>query len=60
VLRFSGLAGDDAVAAKTGELDAILKSRHLVAAGPPIIAQNNPPWTPWFMRRNEVMITIKK
>ena len=60
VLRFSGLAGDDAVAAKTDELESILKSRHLVSAGPPIIAQYNPPWTPWFMRRNEVMIPIRK
>ncbi len=59
VLRFSGLAGDAAVAAKTGELESILKSRHLVPAGAPIIAQYNPPWTPWFMRRNEVMIPIK-
>ena len=59
VLRFSGLAGDAAVAAKTDELESILKSRHLVPAGPPIIAQYNPPWTPWFMRRNEVMIPIR-
>ena len=48
VLRFSGLAGDAAVATKTG---SSFPTRHLVAAGPPIIAQYNPPWTPWFMRR---------
>ncbi len=59
VLRFSGLAGDDAIAAKTGELESILKSRNLLPAGPPVVAQYNPPWTPWFMRRNEVMIPIK-
>jgi hypothetical protein len=59
VLRFSGLAGDAAIAAKTGELESILKSRNLAPAGPPIIAQYNPPWTLWFMRRNEVMIPIK-
>ena len=59
VLRFSGLAGDADLAAKTGELKSILKSRNLVPAGPPVVAQYNPPWTPWFMRRNEVMIPIK-
>jgi hypothetical protein len=58
VLRFSGLAGDADLAAKTGELESILKSRNLVTAGPPVVAQYNPPWTPWFMRRNEVMIPI--
>ncbi len=59
ILRFSGLAGDADLAAKTGELQSILKSRNLVPAGPPVVAQYNPPWTPWFMRRNEVMIPIK-
>ena len=56
VLRFSGLAGDTDLSAKTGELKSILKSRSLVPAGSPVVAQYNPPWTPWFMRRNEVMI----
>jgi hypothetical protein len=59
VLRFSGLAGDAAIAAKTAELESMLKARNLVPAGPPIVAQYNPPWTLWFMRRNEVMIPIK-
>lgn len=59
VLRFSGLAGDAAIAAKTAELESMLKARDLVPAGPPIVAQYDPPWTLWFMRRNEVMIPIK-
>ncbi len=59
VLRFSGLAGDTAVAAETAELESILKARQLVPAGAPIIAQYDPPWTLWFLRRNEIMIPIK-
>ena len=59
VLRFSGLAGDTDLSAKTGELKSILKSLSLVPAGSPVVAQYNPPWTPWFRRRNEVMIPIK-
>jgi hypothetical protein len=59
LLRFLGLAGNAAIAAKTGELESILKSRNLAPAGPPIIAQNDPPWTLWFTRCNEVMIPIK-
>jgi hypothetical protein len=58
-LRFSGLAGDADLAAKTGKLKSILKSRNLVPAGSPLVAQHNRPWTSWFMRRNEVMIPIK-
>jgi hypothetical protein len=59
VLRFSGLAGDDAVAVKTAELERLLKARDLTAAGPPLVAQYNPPWTLPFVRRNEIMIAIR-
>jgi hypothetical protein len=58
VVRFSGLAQPDDVAAKTAELSAWMKNRHLHGAGPATLAQYNPPWTLWFMRRNEVMIPI--
>jgi SOUL heme-binding protein len=58
VVRFSGLAGDDAVAAKTVELQAFVKARGLSPIGPPVIAQYDPPWTLWFMRRNEIMMPI--
>jgi hypothetical protein len=27
--------------------------------GPASLAQYNPPWTLWFMRRNEVMIQLE-
>jgi hypothetical protein len=59
VLRFSGYAGDDSTDAKTRELESILRARGLHAAGPPLIAQYNPPWTPGFWRRNEIMIPIR-
>ena len=58
VIRFSGLAGESAVDAKTTELVATTKAHHLRVIGPVSLAQYNPPWTPWFMRRNEVMIRI--
>ena len=56
VLRFSGLAGEAKVAAITESLVAIVKARGLVPVGPSSLARYNPPWTPWFLRRNEVMI----
>jgi hypothetical protein len=58
VVRFSGLAGDDSVAAKTAELEAFLARKGLRPIGPPVIAQYDPPWTLWFMRRNETMIPV--
>ena len=59
VLRFSGLAREASVAEKTAELATLLKARHLQAVGPVSLAQYNPPWTPWFMRRNEVMVPVQ-
>jgi hypothetical protein len=59
VLRFSGLAMKADVDAKTDELVAATKAHHLHAIGPVSLAQYNPPWTPWFMRRNEVMIPVE-
>ncbi len=59
VLRFSGLAHAQTVASKTSELDRLTKAHGLLAEGSVTLAQYNPPWTPWFMRRNEVMLPIK-
>jgi len=58
-IRFSGLARPDDVAAKTAALSAWMQQRHLRSAGPASLAQYNPPWTLWFLRRNEVMIPIE-
>ena len=58
VLRFSGLTGAVRVAAMTERLLEMVKARGIVSAGPATIARYNPPWTPWFLRRNEVMVPV--
>jgi hypothetical protein len=58
VLRFSGLAQPDDVAARTAELAALVQAKGLRVLGPSSLSQYNPPWTPWFMRRNEVMFPV--
>ena len=58
VLQFSGLARKDDVAAKTAELEKLAGTHHLRAIGPASLAQYDPPWTLWFMRRNEVMLPV--
>ena len=58
VIRFSGLAEPDAVAARTDALRTWIAARRLRPDGPASLAQYDPPWTPWFARRNEVMIPV--
>jgi hypothetical protein len=60
VVRFSGLAWPDDVAAKTKLLQAWMEKRNLRGTGPATLAQYNPPWTLWFLRRNEVMIPVER
>jgi hypothetical protein len=56
--RFSGLADKTSIDAKTAGLEGFLRTHGLHAIGPASLAQYNPPWTLWFMRRNEVMIPV--
>lgn len=56
VIRFSWFAGDEKVTKKTSELLAWMKEKNITPKGSPELARYNPPWTPPFMRRNEVMI----
>lgn len=58
-LRFSGLATDKDLARKTEELMAITRARRLEPVGAVTFAYYDPPWTPPFMRRNEVMVEVR-
>jgi hypothetical protein len=58
VVRFSGMATRDSSNAKEQSLRAWMARAGLQPAGEPIYAYYNPPWTPGFMRRNEVQIPI--
>jgi len=57
-VRFSGLMSDRAAAKETAELLSYIKTAGLTPAGPPTLAQYDPPWTLWFLRRNEVLIPV--
>ena len=60
VIKFSGLAGSEKVAAKTAELKSWMQTQKLTLTGTPELARYNPPWTLPFMRRNEIMIAYEK
>ncbi len=57
-IRFSGRWTDSNFADKTAELTRWMKARDLSPAGSPTYAFYNPPFTPWFMRHNEILIPI--
>ena len=58
VIRFSGSAGPDQMENKRRELTARLEAEGLKAVSAPTFAFYDAPWTPPFMRRNEVMVEV--
>lgn len=59
VLRFSGRATEDMAEAHKAELLQRLEGQGLRATGQPVLAQYNPPWTPPFLRRNEILVPVE-
>jgi hypothetical protein len=59
VVKFSGLAPENDIRLKTLALQAFALAHRLIATGPPSLARYDPPWTLWFLRRNEVMIPLQ-
>jgi hypothetical protein len=41
-----------------GQLKAALQTAKLSWAGEPVVARYNSPWTPWFLRRNELWLQL--
>jgi hypothetical protein len=60
VIRFSGYAPPDDVDAATSRLQEGLKNEGVVTAGQPFLMRYDSPWTPGFLRRNEVAIEIRR
>jgi hypothetical protein len=60
VVRFRGYARHDEVAAAEVRLQEGLSAAGIVTTGPPFVMRYNPPWTPGFLRRNEVGIEIRR
>lgn len=56
--RYSGFWSESNYRDNEAQLRERIKARGLVIRGEPILARYNPPFTPWFMRRNEVLIAV--
>jgi effector-binding domain-containing protein len=59
VIRYSGLWSEKNYLENKQELELWIKETGLTIVGDPVWARYNPPFTPWFMRRNEIMIPVK-
>lgn len=58
VVRFSGLVDDNDVEQQTTLLRAFVAQQKLTPVGTPSLARYDPPWTLWFLRRNEIMLEV--
>ena len=59
VIRFSGAWGEPRFAEHERQLRGMIESRGLEVAGAAEYARYNPPMTPWFLRRNEILIPVE-
>ena len=59
-LRFSGKRSSETEVKAVETLQTWMKEQKMEAKGEPVFAYYDPPWTPIFMRRNEVMVRIEK
>jgi effector-binding domain-containing protein len=60
VIRFSGYASREEVQDITSRLQDSLKKSGITTHGQPVLMRYNAPWTPGFLRRNEVGIEITR
>ena len=58
VIRFSGWVNDKKAERYWQTLIAFLEEQGIQPVGDPTLNQYNPPWTPPFMRRNEIIVAV--
>ena len=59
-VRYSGTWSRQGYERNLARLREWMNANGLVAAGEPVWARYNPPFTPWFMRRNEILVQLEK
>jgi hypothetical protein len=57
-IRYSGTWSEKGYKKQLALLQDWMEAENLEAAGEPVWARYNAPFTPWFMRRNEILIPI--
>jgi hypothetical protein len=57
-VRYSGLWSEENYLSNKDALETWIEQQGLQVLGEPIWARYNPPFMPWFLRRNEILIPI--
>ncbi|WP_048438549.1 heme-binding protein [Caenimonas sp. SL110] len=60
VIRYSGTWSQSNYDEHLGLLKAALDKAGVATQGEPVLARYNAPFTPWFMRRNEVWLAVRQ
>jgi hypothetical protein len=58
--RYSGTWSRNRYEKRREKLESLIQERGLTPVGEPVFARYNPPFMPWFLRRNEVLITVNE
>lgn len=58
VIRYSGFWSQANYEEHLQKLQAILREAQIAWTGEPVLSRYDPPFTPWFMRRNEIWLTL--
>ena len=58
-VKYSGTWSEEGYEENKALLEDYIQKRGLTAAGEPVWARYDPPFMPWFLRRNEVLIPIE-
>ncbi len=59
-IRYSGLWNEKGYLHHKKKLDAWITEKKFTVTGEPVWARYNAPFTPWFMRRNEILVPVDK
>jgi len=59
VVRYSGTWSKSRYDEQLARLQGFIKEKGLVAEGEPVFARYDPPFMPWFLRRNEILLTVR-
>jgi effector-binding domain-containing protein len=57
-VRYSGFWSEKNYLRYKLELESWIREKGLTIVGDPLWARYNPPFTPWFLRRNEILIPV--
>jgi effector-binding domain-containing protein len=57
-VRYSGFWSEEGYERNKAKLDAWIDAKGFITAGEAVWARYNPPFMPWFLRRNEILLPI--